>query len=89
MCGDSLIDKFTTTDEKVVRLKTLLDSAFEVNKHATVRIDAHEKHAAPLVAWLSHKPIYHDRTVVIFYTYGYNSGSEFALAVNQADVIAT
>lgn len=76
------------TRESVVTLETLLMKAFETNPKATIWIDAHEKHTALLVAWLSQRQIYHNRTVVIFYTFGYDHGEEFAITVEQAGATA-
>ncbi|MGV1963862.1 MULTISPECIES: glycerophosphodiester phosphodiesterase family protein [Rhizobium] len=78
-------DSYVVTNDFVPFLEPLLDNVFKVNPVATVFLDGRQFEAHIITAWLSHRPRYHQRVVLLFYTFKYSDGDSFVDAVKGAD----
>jgi hypothetical protein len=78
-----ITSSYTVTSDTVVTLETYLRVAFETNPEATVFLDCHDFHAHRIVKWLSQRPHFRDKVVVLFYSFKYRSGEAFARAVDE------
>ncbi|KEA04447.1 hypothetical protein QOV31_005242 (plasmid) [Agrobacterium fabrum] len=79
-----LTDLSTITKDTVPFLEPLLDKASEVNPGATIFLDGREFEAHIIAAWLSRRPKYRQRVVLLFYTFKYASGEAFVDGVREA-----
>lgn len=71
---DGHTDQLRYTEDKVHLTETILDKIFEINPGATIFLYASEFEAHHIVVWLSHRPRYHQRVVVLFYSFRYFGG---------------
>ncbi|ASP89596.1 agrocinopine synthase (plasmid) [Sinorhizobium meliloti] len=76
-------ETYTQTDDVIELIEPLLDHAFEVNPCATIFLDGREFEAHIITSWLSHRTKYHQRVILLFYTFKYANGKAFAEAVEQ------
>nr|WML69206.1 agrocinopine synthase [Agrobacterium sp.] [Nicotiana noctiflora] len=74
---------YTTTKDTVPFIEPLLDKIFETNPNATIFLDGREFEAHIIVAWLSHRPRFHQRDALLFYSFRYSDGEAFVDAVRE------
>jgi len=74
---------YTCMKDVVPFVEPLLDKVFEVNPNATIFLDGREFEAHISTAWLSHRPKYHQRVILLFYSFRYSGGEAFVDAVEQ------
>ncbi|GAJ95539.1 hypothetical protein RRH01S_12_00960 [Rhizobium rhizogenes NBRC 13257] len=74
---------YTVTKDVVPFVEPLLDKVFKVNPNATIFLDGREFEAHIIAAWLSHRPRYHQRVILLFYSFRYGGGEAFVDAVQQ------
>lgn len=77
-------DRYRETIDHIPLLDEILGKVFSANPDATIFLDGRNYEAHVIVAWLSHRPVYHQRAVVLFYTFEYPDGGAFVDAVLTA-----
>ncbi|QCL77583.1 agrocinopine synthase (plasmid) [Agrobacterium tumefaciens] len=77
-------DQYLETVDHIPFLDELLRKVFSANPDATIFLDGRNYEAHVIVAWLSHRPEYHQRVVVLFYTFEYLNGAAFVDAILKA-----
>ncbi|NSZ77413.1 agrocinopine synthase [Agrobacterium tumefaciens] len=77
-------DKYLETIDHIPLLTEIFSKVFLANPDATIFLDGRNYEAHVIVAWLSHRPKYHQRVVVLFYTFEYPHGGAFVDAVLNA-----
>nr|GMD64783.1 agrocinopine synthase [Ipomoea batatas] len=80
-----ILEKYRRTPDCIPFLESALESVFSVNPNATVFLDGRNYEAHLIVAWQSHRPQFHMKIILIFYTFGYLSGDAFVQAVVNAN----
>jgi hypothetical protein len=85
---DGHTERYRRTEDTVVLTETALDKIFAINPEATIFLDAREFEAHLIVAWLSHRPRYHNRIVVLLYSFKYFDGDHFVEWVEKAEPAA-
>nr|QEG97126.1 hypothetical protein AgrTiCFBP2178_00001 [Agrobacterium tumefaciens] len=78
-----ITESYTVTNDIIPFLEPLLDKVFDVNPGATFFLDGRDFEAHIITAWLSRRPKYRQRVVLLFYTFEYSSGEAFFDAVKQ------
>ncbi|WCK69419.1 glycerophosphodiester phosphodiesterase family protein [Agrobacterium tumefaciens] len=76
---------YRVTDQTISTLEDILDSAIQVNPHATFILDGREDEAHLIVAWLSYRSAYFGKVALLFYTFKYTDGVHFVQLVESAD----
>lgn len=62
-----------------------MDKAFSQNCRATIFLDSHEFEAHIIAAWLSHRPRYYQKVILVFYPFRYSGGDHFVRMIEQAN----
>ncbi|NTF91493.1 agrocinopine synthase [Agrobacterium rhizogenes] len=75
----------SVTNDRVMSVEQLMDKAFSQNSSATIFLDCREFEAHIIVAWLSHRPRYYQKVILVFYTFRYHDGDHFVRMIEQAN----
>ncbi|WP_333722902.1 agrocinopine synthase [Agrobacterium tumefaciens] len=79
-----ILEQHRVTVDFIPFLKNALERIFSTNPDSTIFLDGRNHEAHVLVAWLSHRRQYHQRVVLLFYTFEYLDGDAFVDAVVKA-----
>ncbi|MCM2452797.1 agrocinopine synthase [Agrobacterium vitis] len=78
-------DSYVATGDTIQTVDYLLERVFQENDGATVFLDCREFEAHIVAAQLSHRPRYHQKVVITFYTFKYASGEHLVESIEKAN----